>query len=328
MREKELHALPPAKAHFSEPMYAKTVQFLPEGSEWLYEIKLDGYRCLAGRNGDGVTLWSRKGNLFTRDFPNIAHACELLPLDTLIDGEVVALDKTGRISFNILQHHRSNAQAILFYAFDLLIYRGRSLLDARLETRRELLIEVLGDAVRPADSPVHTSEAFTAKPRELLDAAKDLGLEGIIAKQKGSLYESGKRSGAWVKYKINKSQELVIGGYTPDSPFDALVVGYYDGSKLTYVAKVRNGFVPHVRREVFARFKGLAADACPFVNLPEKKRSQWALTKAEMQKCRWLKPKLVVQIEFTECTPDGHLRHSTFVGLRDDKDPSEVIREE
>ncbi len=236
--------------------------------------------------------------------------------------------ETGRISFNVLRHHRSRAQAIQFYAFDLLIYRGGSLLNVPLQTRRELLVEALGDAVRPADSPIHVSETFIAKPMELLQAAKELGLEGIIAKQRGSFYESGKRSGAWVKYKINKSQEFVIGGYTLDSPFDALIVGYYDGAKLLYVAKVRNGFVPHIRREVFSRFKDLTTDACPFANLPEQKRTQWALTKEEMQKCRWLKPELVAQIEFTEWTPDGHLRHSTFVGLRDDKDPREVIREE
>ena len=320
--------MPPAKAHFSEPMYAKTVQSLPEGADWLYEVKLDGYRCLAGRNQRKVTLWSRRGNLFTKEFPAIARACEALPPDTLVDGEVVALDKTGCISFNVLQHHRSNAQALLFYAFDLLVYRGKSLLNLPLETRRELLIKAVSDAVRPADSPVHLSEAFTAKPRELLDAAKELGLEGIIAKQKGSVYESGKRSGAWVKYKINKSQEFVIGGYTPDSPFDALVVGCYDAKKLIYVAKVRNGFVPHVRREVFSRFKGLTTDACPFANLPEKKRTQWALTEEEMQKCHWLKPELVAQVEFAEWTPDNHLRHATFVGLREDKDPGDVVREE
>ena len=328
MRSKDLNALPPAKPHFIDLMYAKPVGALPEGRDWLYEVQLDGYRCLAGRNRDGMTLWSRRGNLFTKDFPKIARASEVLPLDTLVDGEVVALDETGRISFNVLQHHRSNAQAILFYAFDLLIYRGRSLLNVPLEGRRELLIEAPGDAVRPVDSPIHVSETFTAKPRELIRAAKELGLEGIIAKQKVSLYESGERSGAWVKYKINKSQEFVIGGYTPDSPFDALIVGYYDGAKLTYVAKVRNGFVPHVRREVFSRFKDLTTDACPFANLPEKKRTQWALTKEEMKKCHWLKPELVAQVEFTEWTPDDHLRHSTFIGLRDDKDPRKVVREE
>ena len=122
-------------------------------------------------------------------------------------------------------------------------------------------------------------------------------------------------------------QEFVIGRYTPGNPFDALIVGYYESDKLLYVAKVRNGFVPQVRREVASRFKGLVIDTCPFANLPERKRTLWALTKEEMKNCVWLKPELVAQIEFTEWTPDGHLRHSKFVGLREDKTAREVGRE-
>jgi len=129
------------------------------------------------------------------------------------------------------------------------------------------------------------------------------------------------------KYRINRGQKFVIGGYTPNHPFDALIVGYYEGDKLYYVGKVRNGFVPQVRREVYRKFEGLEIDTCPFANLPEKKRTMWALTKQEMENCQWLKPELVAQIEFTERTPDGHLRHSKVVGLRDDKKAMEVVRE-
>jgi ATP-dependent DNA ligase len=117
------------------------------------------------------------------------------------------------------------------------------------------------------------------------------------------------------------------GGYTPGNPFDALIVGCYEGSTLKFVSKVRNGFVPHVRREVFKRFAGFATEKCPFTNLPEKRHTMWALTANEMKECRWLKRELVAQVEFTEWTPDGHLRHSSFVGLRDDKDPRKVVRE-
>jgi ATP-dependent DNA ligase len=123
-----------------------------------------------------------------------------------------------------------------------------------------------------------------------------------------SYYESGKRSGAWLKYKVNKSQEFVIGGYTPGNPLDAVIVGYYDGDKLIYAAKVRNGFVPRLRRDVWQKLKGLEIASFPFVNLPENKRTQWALTREEMKNCVWLKPQLVAQIEFTEWTPDEHLR--------------------
>jgi bifunctional non-homologous end joining protein LigD len=161
----------------------------------------------------------------------------------------------------------------------------------------------------------------------MIRVAKEFGFEGIVAKRKDSLYEPRERTGAWVKYRINRGQEFVIGGYTPDNPFDALIVGYYEGERLLYTAKVRNGFVSQVRREVASRFKELEIDTCPFVNLPERKRTQWALTNEEMKNCVWLKPELVAQIEFTEWTPDGHLRHSKFVGLRDDKDAREVVRE-
>jgi DNA ligase D-like protein (predicted ligase) len=320
-------SLPAIKLKFIEPMYARLVNELPDGKEWLYEVKLDGYRCLAGKGTHRVTLWSRRENLFTKQFPRIAQVCEKLKPDTLLDGEIVALDKNGRPSFNLLQHHRSQASAIHYYPFDVLIYRGRSLLSVPLEQRRELLVEAL-ENMRSGGGLVHLSEAFNGDPGGLIAAAKDSGFEGIVAKRKDSLYESGKRSGAWVKYKVNRGQEFVIGGYTPGNPFDALIVGYYEGDRLLYAAKVRNGFVPQLRREVASWFKGLEINRCPFANLPEKKgRTQWALTKEEMKNCVWLKPELVAQIEFTEWTPDGHLRHSRFVGLREDKAAREVVRE-
>jgi bifunctional non-homologous end joining protein LigD len=203
-----------------------------------------------------VTLWSRRGNLFTNRFPHIAGACEKLPPGTLLDGEIVALDANGRISFNLLQHHRSKAQALLFYAFDVLLYRGRSLLKEPLERRRQ----VLSEAIKGKAAPIALSENLDASPDELVRVAKEFGFEGIVAKRKDSVYESGKRTGAWVKYRVNRGQEFVIGGYTPGNPFDALIVGYYEGERLLYAAKVRNGFVLQVRREVATRFKGLEID--------------------------------------------------------------------
>ena len=314
------------RLQFVEPMYARAVQQLPEGKDWLYEVKFDGYRCLAGRDSTGVILWSRRGNQFTDQFPTVAEACENLPPDILLDGELIALDKNGRVSFNILQHHRSQAQAILFYAFDVIIYGGRCLIHVPLETRRELLSDIAADLKRHTPL-IGLSDTLDTTPAELIPLVKEFGFEGIIAKRKDSCYEIGKRSGAWLKYKVNKAQAFVIGGYTPDNPLDAIIVGYYEGDKLMFASKVRNGFVPRLRREVWAKLKHLQTDTCPFANLPEKKRTQWALTREEMKNCVWLKPELVAQIEFTEWTPDGHLRHSKFVGLRDDKDPREVVRE-
>jgi bifunctional non-homologous end joining protein LigD len=195
VKSKDLSTLPSAKLRFIEPIYARLVQKLPEGKEWLYEVKFDGYRCLAGRDSTRVTLWSRRGNLFTNQFPHIARACEPLPPGTLVDGEVVALDANGRISFNLLQHHRSKAQALLFYVFDVLIYQGRSLLNEPLEQRRQ----VLAEAIKGKASPIALSESLAASADELVRVAKEFGFEGIVAKRKDSLYESGKRTGAWVK---------------------------------------------------------------------------------------------------------------------------------
>jgi ATP-dependent DNA ligase len=224
--------------------------------------------------------------------------CERLPPNTLVDGEIVALDESGRVSFNLLQHHRSRAQALVFYAFDVLIYRGRSVLTVPLYFRREVLHRIFED--RNA-APIGLSENIEAAPTDLIRVAK-FGFEGIVAKRKDSLYESGKRSGTWVKYKVNRRQEFVIGGYTPGNPFDALIVGYYEGERLLYAAKVRNGFVPLVRREVASRFKGLEIDTCPFDNLPEKKRTQWALTREERKAVRGLNPSW----SHGSSSPNGH----------------------
>jgi len=322
--EQKLDSLPKAKVKFVEPMLAKSVTELPEDRRaWIYEVKVDGYRCLAGKDHGGVKLWSRRGNLFNRDFPGLTEAFAVLPTETLVDGEVVALDHEGRMSFNLLQHRRSQASAIRFYAFDLLVYKGHSTMDLEISKRRDLLAEALANVT----GDIQLMQKFESSPAKLIDAAKGLGFEGIVTKRRDSLYEPGKRSGAWLKYKINRGQEFVIGGYTPGHPFDAVIVGYYRDTQLIYAAKVRNGFVPRIRREVAKRMRTLETDVCPFANLPEKKRTAWALTKEEMKKCVWIKPELVAQIEFTEWTPDGHLRHAAFAGLRDEKAVQEVVRE-
>jgi bifunctional non-homologous end joining protein LigD len=159
---------------------------------------------------------------------------------------------------------------------------------------------------------------------------RSLGLEGVIAKRRDSAYEAGRRPRTWVKFKVQQGQELVIGGYTPSGGnFDAVLVGYYEGDRLIYVARVRNGFVPASRQALFNRFAGLHSEACSFANLPEAQKGRWGegLTAADMEQCRWLRPELVAQIEFVEWTAAEHLRHARFVGLREDKDPREVRRE-
>jgi bifunctional non-homologous end joining protein LigD len=315
-----------ARMGFIEPMLARPVHTLPEDERrWLYEIKLDGYRCLASRDGKGVKLFSRNSNLLNHRFPKIAVALLKLEPGTMLDGEIVALDESGRPSFNILQNDQPTEEQIYYYAFDLLMHDGKSLLQVPFEERRNLLQSV----ITPFLDTLRLSENFDAAPKDIIGAAQQLGLEGVVAKKRGSLYEPGQRSGAWVKYRINRSQELVIGGYIPGSDFfDALLVGYYRGNKLLFVAKIRNGFVSRVRRELFWKFSGLETKQCPFANLPEAKneRRGMALTAEAMKQCRWLRPKLVAQIGFGEWTETDHLRNARFIGLREDKNPRQVGR--
>jgi bifunctional non-homologous end joining protein LigD len=323
----ELSGLPDAELHFIEPMQGKLAAELPEGPRWMYEIKFDGYRALALKTAEGLQLLSRNRRILNRRFPMAAEALEALEDGTMLDGEVVALDDRGRPSFQILQHHQSTARRIYYYAFDLLAWRGKSLLDLPLEKRREMLE---GGALAALRDPVRLSAVLEASAADVAAAAREQGLEGLVAKRRNSRYEPGKRSGAWVKYKLNQSQELVIGGYMPGKDrFQSLLAGYYDRRKLIFIAKVKNGFVPAVKEQVYRRFQGLETDVCPFANLPEPRsvRRGEALTAEVMNKCRWLKPEMVAQVEFTEWTQANHLRHSRFVGLRDDKDPREVTRE-
>jgi bifunctional non-homologous end joining protein LigD len=172
MKPKDPSNLGTTKLKFIEPMYARLVNELPEGRDWLYEVKFDGYRCLAGRDSGEVTLWSRRGNLFTKQFPHLTHACEQLPPGTLVDGEIVALDENGRVCFNLLQHHRSKAQALLFYVFDVLLYRGQSLMQKPLERRRETLSVIFKDA---KTAPIALSENLNASTAELIRVAKEFG---------------------------------------------------------------------------------------------------------------------------------------------------------
>jgi DNA ligase D-like protein (predicted ligase) len=300
---------------------------LPQGEQWEYEAKFDGYRVLLLRDNE-VTLLSRRNNVLTDQFPTIVEACADLKEGTILDGEIVALDKNGRPSFNVLQNRRLHKEAVQFYAFDLLNYGSRSLLSLPLEKRREWLRAVL----KQLKDPVKFSSTLEADVEAIIAAAKQTGLEGVVAKRRDSPYEPGKRTGAWVKFKLNQDQELVIGGYIPGTRgFDSLLVGYYRSGKLIFCGKVRNGFKEAGSKErLFAKFKGLGTAKCPFDNLPEpaNARRGMALTAKAMKLCCWLKPKIVAQIGIREWTPDGHLRHSTFIRIRDDKDAREVTREQ
>jgi bifunctional non-homologous end joining protein LigD len=248
------------------------------------------------------------------------------PGDFAVDGEIVALDAHGRPAFQLLQNSQSAKPPIFFYAFDLLNFEGEELLRTPIEQRREKLSELF---MTPTD-PLRLSPLLQAPAGEVLEAVQKLGLEGVVGKRIGSIYEPGERSGAWIKRRTNREQEFVIGGYVPGARgFDTLIVGVYEKKRLIYVAKVKDGFVPRTRDEIFPQLKKLPQKDCPFTNLPETKASRWgeALTAEKMMDCRWVKPELVCQVAFVEWTDGNKLRHCTFRAMRDDKNPKTVVRE-
>jgi bifunctional non-homologous end joining protein LigD len=305
------------------PMLATSADKMPVGHEWTYEVKWDGYRTLALKNGQRVTLLSRNLRDATAQYASVARSVMRLRAETaLIDGEIVALDENGHPSFQAL-HHQS-AHTIVYYAFDLLHLNGRDLTRVPLDERRAGLRTLLAH-----DDVLH-SEPLPGTPEEIEKAIRGLQLEGVVAKRRRSLYESGKRSTSWVKVKFNRRQEFVIGGFKPNATsFESLLVGYYEGSKLFFAGRVRAGLTAHARAEIFPVIGSNLTSRCPFVNLPSSRTGHWGegVTEEDMAKLRWIKPSVVVEISFVEWTRDSILRHSEFVGVRDDKKPRDVRRE-
>jgi len=273
-----------------------------------------------------TTLYSRRGNILNEKFQYIADALKKLPDSTILDGEVVALDAHNRSDFNLLQNFRSAETKIHYYAFDILILKGKLLTQLPLDERRTILAKAL-----PINDHISLSVVDRGSATHILKFVQKHGLEGVVAKRGDSVYEPGKRSGLWSKHRINQGQEFVVGGYTPGTQgFDALIVGFYRGKDLYFASRVRAGFVPATRRAVFAKIKNLKTAKCPFVNLPEQSAGRWGqgLTAEKMKGCVWLKPQTVVRIDFAEWTGGDKLRHTKYVALRDDKDPRKVVKED
>ena len=324
--------LPSAKARFIEPMKAKLVEKPPTMGDWIYELKFDGIRLIGIKRGDKVSLLSRNENDLTKRFPEIVEAMKALPVrECVIDGEVVALDDEGRSSFQLLQAREMEGRKspVYFYAFDLLELDGKSLLSLPLEARKDVLEKICTDV----GDPVRYSGAIGGDAEQLLKEVERRGLEGIIGKQRNSVYEPGRRSGAWIKLKCVREQEFVIGGYTPPQGarkhFGAVLVGYYEKKKLVFAGKVGTGFAAKSLAMLHKKFQKEARDDCPFIDLPSKRNGQWIqdITPSMMRKMHWVNPVFVCEIKFAEWTRDGKLRAPVFLGLREDKAGTEVVRE-
>jgi bifunctional non-homologous end joining protein LigD len=324
--------LPSAKPRFIEPMKPRLLDEPPTAGDWSYELKFDGIRACAVKDGSKVNLISRNGNELRSRFPEIAEAIKKLSVqECVIDGEVVALDEEGRSSFQLLQALETEGRKspVRYYIFDLLQLNGRSLIKLPLIKRKELLAKVcegVGD-------PIRYSGEIGSEAKPLLAEVKRRGLEGLIGKQRNSVYEPGRRSGAWIKLKCVNEQEFVIGGYTPPGGarkyFGAILVGYYKNKRLLFAGKVGTGFTEKTLSILHKKFQAERRKVCPFADLPAKQGGKWVqgITPGEMRKCTWINPVFVCQVKFAEWTRDGKLRQPVFLGLREDKKAEEVTRE-
>lgn len=327
-KRQPLHSRLPA---FIEPMKAVSMDTAPKGS-WLYEIKFDGIRAMAFKQGGKVRLLSRTNHDLAERFPQVVKALQGLEAESaIIDGEVVALDGKGVSSFQLLQAQDAGEEppALCYYAFDLLSLESKNLQKLPLEERRQRLKDLLQDS----DDLIRYSASLGMDADALMKKAAKLGLEGLIGKRQHSIYEAGRRSGAWIKLKLHRQQEFVIGGYTPPtgarSHFGALLLGVYEGKSLRYCGKVGTGFNDTILRTLHAQMKNLGRATCPFPDLPEEREGRYGqgITAAVMKRCHWIKPKLVCQCKFAEWTRDDRLRQPVYLGLREDKPAAKVIRE-
>ena len=324
--------LPSGKPRFIQPMKPRLLEKPPTAGDWMYELKFDGIRAIAVKIEKKVSLLSRNENELVRRFPEIVEAIKNLPVrECVIDGEVVALDDDGRSSFQLLQalELEGRKSPVRFYVFDLLQLDGKSLIKLPLRQRKEVLAKLCEGVA----DPIRFSGEIGSDATKLLAEVKRRGLEGLIGKQRNSLYEPGRRSGAWIKLKCVNEQEFVIGGYTPPQGsrkyFGAILVGYYRDKKLFFAGKVGTGFTAKSLSILHEKFEAEERDDCPFVDLPSKQNGKWVLGIAPsmMRKMHWVNPIFVAQIKFSEWTRDGKLRQPVFLGLREDKNPRAVTKQ-
>jgi DNA ligase D-like protein (predicted ligase) len=311
-------------AGFIAPMLATLTQDRFTDPGWIFERKLDGVRAVAVRAGSDTSLWSRNEKRMDGTYPEIVEALAArAPADTVLDGEVVAFDGAqtsfarlqGRIGLHDPDAARATGIPVFLYLFDVLVLEGRDVTALPLRDRKRLLRDAVdfGGALRMSTHRNTEGEAY-------LREACRRGWEGLVAKRADAPYRPGHRSPDWLKLKCVHEQELVVGGWTDPqrsrTGFGALLVGYYRDGDLVYAGKVGTGFDHRMLADLSARFRDLAADRSPFADPVREKGAHW------------LRPELVAQIGFSEWTRDGKLRHPRYLGLREDKAPQDVVREE
>ncbi len=302
--------------HHVKPMLATLVKEPFNDDNWIFEVKWDGYRAIAEVKGADVSLYSRNLLSLSDRFVPVYESLKKMRLEALLDGEIVVVDDAGYPDFHMLQDYRRSKKGHLFYyVFDLIYFDGHDLTRLPLIRRKEILKQVLPSlpAIRYTDHVVRDGVVF-------FDVVKEKGLEGIVAKDSHSVYRMGKRSLEWLKVKARMTQEAVIGGFTEPGGarrhFGALVLGVYENGHLVYIGHAGGGFSEKTLAEIGAKLKPLVRATSPFATKPK--------TNSPVT---WVEPGLVCEVFFHGWTPDGLMRQPTFVGLREDKSPREVVRE-
>jgi bifunctional non-homologous end joining protein LigD len=303
---------------FVPPMMAGSVKTPFDSPDWIFEIKLDGYRAITVFDAAGKPhLWSRNGLPLEQKFPAIAKAVSKLKLrSTVLDGEIVAVDENGIPRFQLLQRFQKQPTApTLYYVFDVLWSDGVDITDQTILERRALLERM----IKPVPG-IQLGTYVQNEGKALFQLVKEKGMEGVIAKRKDRIYRPGKRTSDWLKIKARLQQEFVVDGFTAPKGsrkhLGAIVIGAYTGGKLPHYCYAGSGFSEKGLKDTVERMKPLFTDKSPFVNPPNTK-----------EKIQWVKPKLVCEIEYAELTADDQLRQTTFLGWRDDKKPKEAAIE-
>ncbi len=308
-----------------KPMLATLVNKPFDQEGWIYEVKWDGYRALAYLDHGSVEIRSRNNNSFNDKFYPVYQAFQKLQYTAILDGEIAVLNEKGIADFSLLQAWRSEADGeLVFYAFDLLWLNGQNLMDRPLTERREKLEELI-----PSQGIIRLSKTFDAKGTDFFAAAEKMGLEGIIAKKADSKYNPDTRSREWLKIKTEKHQELIIGGYTRNENtsrlISALLLGLFENGVFKFVCPVGTGFSAKMQAEIIAKTKPMTN--CPFNVVPDFNKPSRFRPDPPKASVTWVEPELVVEISYRELTRDGAIRHPSFRGLREDKNPGQVKRE-
>ncbi|MEN5379552.1 DNA ligase D [Sphingobacterium kitahiroshimense] len=311
-----------------EPMLATLTDQPFDDDEWLYEVKWDGYRAVSFLNGNKtIEIKSRNDKSFNEKFYPIYEELKAMKLEAILDGEIVVVGENGHANFGALQNWRSEADGdLLYYVFDILWYKGKDLTKLTLTDRKAILHEILSTS-----ETIKLSTPFYTSGIKFLETAREMGLEGIMAKRKDSAYHVHARTKDWLKIKANKRQEVVIGGFTKNDGsskvFSSILVGVYEGKKLVYTGKVGTGFSDKLQKEMLEKFNQVTADKSPFSTEPDVNKASRFRPDPPHANVTWLQPKLICEVSFTEMTTDGVMRHPSFIGLREDKDPKSIVLE-